>query len=207
VTDRLDASRLDELWDFDDPRATAARFEREIAALAGEHPVAVAELTTQLARARGLLGLYAEADELLDGIASSAAVVQVRIALERGRVQRSSGKPEASLPFFRTALELAKAAGEDFLEVDALHMLALVDGPEWAAEALRRVAETTDPRTQRWGIALHNNLGWDHFDAERYPEALEEFILADAAAQAHGTPDQQRWAQEAIAEARAQLAP
>ncbi len=205
VTDRLDPNRLDSLWDFADPDASADRFRAELATAA---PVAAAELSTQLARALGLAGHGSEADAVLDGIDSDDPTVRVRIALERGRRLNSSGRPTDAIPFFRDALEVAQSAGEDFLAVDALHMLAIADEAnaiEWAGRGIRAVESSTDARTQRWAIALHNNLGWFHFDAERYTEALVEFEAADAAARAHGTPEQQRLAAEATAECREAL--
>ncbi|MEQ1735010.1 MAG: hypothetical protein ABL886_01105 [Rhodoglobus sp.] len=205
MTDRLDPIRLDELWDFSDPQASAERFRAELATAA---PVAAAELSTQLARALGFAGRGDEADALLDSIDSDDAVVGIRIALERGRRLNSSGRPAEAVPLFLHAYEAAEAAGEPFLAVDALHMLAIADEPnavDWAGRGICAVASSTDSRTQRWAIALHNNLGWFLFDGGRFAEALVEFEAADAAAQAHGTPEQQRFAREAIAECRASL--
>jgi hypothetical protein len=79
-------------------------------------------------------------------------------------------------------------------DVDALHMLAIADqagSAEWAAQGVALAEASADPRTHRWLIALHNNLGGLHHDAGRYPE-LAEFEAADAAARAHGSEDQQR---------------
>jgi tetratricopeptide (TPR) repeat protein len=198
VTDRLDPARLDELWDFSEPAATAEKF----AAVAPSGPVAAAELATQRARALGLGGRGDEADALLDSIEPLAPVVAIRIALERGRRRNSSGNPDQAVPYFVEALELAEREGEDFLAIDAAHMLAIADeehSGEWTARGIQRVDASDDPRAKRWGIALHNNLGWAHHDAELYPEALSEFELADAAARAYGSVDQQQIAQWAIA--------
>ena len=131
---RLDADRLDQLWDFADPVGSAQRFRAELAA--GPTPTASAELVTQLARALGLQGGSSEADELLDGVRARAClpVAAVRVALERGRLRNSSGRPADAVPLFARALDLARAAGEDFLAVDAAHMLAIADGAnaqEW----------------------------------------------------------------------------
>ena len=201
VTDRLDPARLDELWDFADAAASADRFRTEIASAP---PVATDELRTQLARALGLAGRGDDADALLDSIASDDLVVRARVALERGRRRNSSGHPDEAAPHFEQALELAQSAHEDFLAVDALHMLAIADqagSAEWAAQGVALAEASADPRTHRWLIALHNNLGWLHHDAGRYPEALAEFEAADAAARAHGSEDQQQIAQWAIARA------
>lgn len=199
VTDKLDAARLDALWDFSDPDASAERFAAELSS----GPVAAAELLTQRARALGLAGHGEEADALLASIEPIAPVVAIRLALERGRRLNSDGHPDQAVPFFTEALDTAVREGEDFLAVDAAHMLAIADGErsaEWAQRGIRMVAETTDARTRRWAIALHNNLGWYHHDAGRFVEALEQFELAKVAAHAHGSAQQQQWAQEAIDE-------
>ena len=199
MTDRLDPARLDELWDFSNPAASAQRFRDEKA-----EGTARAELQTQLARALGLAGDTSGADAVLDAITSGEPVVRIRVALERGRLFNSAGRPAEALPLFSEALDIAEAAGEDFLAVDAAHMLAIADeehSGEWAARGIQMVAASTDARTKRWAIALHNNLGWLHHDAGLFEEALAEFELAAEAATSHGSAQQQQWASEAIAEA------
>lgn len=199
MTDRLDPALLDSLWDFGDPTASAERFAH---AAADATPTAAAELRTQRARALGLAGDRAAADAVLDAITDPSPVVAIRVALERGRLFNSAGaRPEAIL-FFTEALELARIAGEDFLAIDAAHMLAIADDErsgEWTAHGIQIVDATTDPRARRWGIALHNNLAWTHHDAGHFDEALAEFEAADAAAQAHGSTEQQQIAQWSIA--------
>lgn len=201
MTDRLAPARLDELWDFSDPAGSAERFRAE-----AEHagPIAAAELATQRARALGLAGEREQADAVLDAIDSSEPIVIIRLALERGRRANSDGRPDEAIPSFIAALEGAEHEKEDFLAVDALHMLAIADearSGEWAARGIRAVDNSDDPRTKRWAIALHNNLGWLHHDAGLFDEALSEFELADAAAQRHGSEEQQQLAQWAIARA------
>ena len=110
------------------------------------------------------------------------------------------------MPLFRAAAEAAAATTSSFLRVDALHMLAIADrahAGEWTARALAVLDGTTDARTQRWRVSLHNNAGWTHFDAERYDDAITEFEASREAATRWGTPQQVAWADEAIAEARA----
>ena len=199
-------SLLDDLWDFSDPAGS----EQRLRAAAEEETDAATrgELNTQVARSLGLHERYDEADAVLDGIRSPSQAGAVRIALERGRLRNSAGDPAAALPLFRAAAE--GAAGEDlvFLRVDALHMLAIADGAhagEWTARALAVLDGTTDARTQRWRVSLHNNAGWPHVDAERYDEAIAEFEASREAATRWGTPQQVAWADEAIAEARSLL--
>lgn len=197
MTDHLDGARLDELWDFADPAASAQRFRAESA----EDP-ARSELETQVARAFGLEGDFTAGNAVLDAIESTEAVVEIRIALERGRLLNSSGRPGDAIEYFTAALETAVEHGEDFLAVDAAHMLGIVQperSAEWTSRGIRIVEATTDDRTKRWGIALHNNRGWALHDEEHFDEALAEFELADAAAKARGNNEQQHVAQWAIA--------
>jgi tetratricopeptide (TPR) repeat protein len=199
ATDRLDPSRLDELWDFDDPAGSAERFRNEPATPGS---VVAGELATQHARALGLAGRGDEALAVLTGLDAGHPVVSIRAALERGRLANSAGDAAAAVPHFEQAFDEAVVVGEEYLAIDAAHMLAIADpdrAGEWAARGIELAASAADPRARRWGIALHNNLGWLHFDADRLQEALTEFELAAAAADAHGTDDQRQVAQWAIA--------
>ena len=202
----LSQAVLDELWDFGDPVASEARLR---AAVEAETDAATrAELETQVARALGLQERFDEADALLSTLPVASPVVSVRIALERGRLRNSSGAAESARPLFELAAEVAASADLTFLRVDALHMLVIADpehAPEWTGRALEVLDPTTDPRTLRWLVSLHNNAGWAHLDAGRPLDALAEFERAQDAAARWGTRQQQRWAAEAVAEARAAL--
>jgi len=202
---------LDGLWDFDDPAGSEARFRAALTdAPAGG--TRRAELCTQLARAVGLQGRYDEAGELLDGFeppTSEVPIVRVRLALERGRLLNSSGEPVPAIEHFREALSTAQSAGEEFLEVDAAHMLAIADrdhSEAWTQQALRTVAGSTDPRTLRWAGSLHNNAGWSRHDTGDYAGALAEFEAALAGYLVHGTVEQVRFARWAVARALRSLA-
>jgi len=200
--EQLDADRLDQLWDFADPGGSAQRFRAELAA--GPSPSASAELVTQLARALGLQGSFDGADELLDGVHTEGLLpaVAVRVALERGRLRNSSGRRDEAVPFFSEALDRARAGGEDFLAVDAAHMLAIADegnAQQWTRLALGLIDASDEPRTARWSGALHNNLGWALHDAGDPGAALLEFSAAREAYEATGTPEQQRVARWTVA--------
>ena len=135
-------------------------------------------------------------------------MVAARVALERGRLRNSAGDREGAVPLFRLAETLAGEAGELFLQVDALHMLAITDpasAEEWTAAALDLLSRTSDPRTLRWQVALHSNAGWALLDAGRPAEALTRFELAREAAVRYGTAAQVALADEAIAECRGTL--
>lgn len=196
----LNQQILDQLWDFDDPALSEARF-RAAAADPAYDADERAELTTQLGRAIGLQGRYEEADALLDAVDGDEPTVAVRVLLERGRVLNSSGHAQMAVPLFEQAAELADHLGEEFLAVDALHMLAIADAAHaetWTRSALEYASTVHDERTKRWLVALHNNLGWTLHDAGRCTEAMVEFQLAEQWAERIGTPRQQQLAREAI---------
>jgi tetratricopeptide (TPR) repeat protein len=196
----LEQATLDQLWDFDDPALSEARF-RAAAADESYDADERAELTTQLGRAIGLQGRHEEADALLDSIDPDEPTVAVRVLLERGRLLNSSGHPAMAVPLFEQAAELADHLSEEFLAVDALHMLAIADpahAESWTRSALEYASTVHDERTKRWIVALHNNLGWTLHEAGRCTEAMVEFQLAEQWAERIGTPRQQELAREAI---------
>lgn len=196
----LTQTTLDGLWNFEDPALSEARF-RAAAADPAYDADERAELTTQLGRAIGLQGRYEEADALLDAVDGDEPTVAVRVLLERGRVLNSSGHAQMAVPLFEQAAELADHLGEEFLAVDALHMLAVADAAHtetWTRSALEYASTVHDERTKRWLVALHNNLGWTLHDAGRCMEAMVEFQLAEQWAERIGTPRQQQLAREAI---------
>jgi tetratricopeptide (TPR) repeat protein len=176
------SDRLRALWDFDDLDGTEARLrgqlERE-AADAGR-----AEVLTQLARVHGPRGSFEDGDALLDDarlLAGGSPVVEARIELERGRLRRSSGDPDAARPLFESAYAIALEAGEHFLAADAAHMVALVAGDrERFAEWTRRGVEIAERHeaASYWRGPLLNNLGWEHYEAGDFERALDAFERA-----------------------------
>lgn len=204
----LDQKTLDELWNFEDPGLSEARF-REAMQEPRFDDFERMELATQLGRAIGLQGRYEEADALLDSLdTEEEPTIAVRVLLERGRLLNSSGHPAMAVPLLEQAAELGDHLGETFLVVDALHMLAIADSghqESWTRSALEYASAVDDPRTKRWMVTLHNNLGWALHDDGRRTEALVEFQLAQQWAERVGTPQQQRWAREAIEECERSL--
>jgi tetratricopeptide (TPR) repeat protein len=198
----LDQKSLDLLWNFEDPKLSEQRF-RDALADPRYDADERAELSTQLGRAIGLQGRFEEADALLDSIDGDEPTVGVRVLLERGRLLNSSGHAAMAVPLFEQAAELGDHLGEEFLAVDALHMLAIADSAHaelWTRSALEYASTVHDERTKRWMVALHNNLGWTLHSAGRLTEALVEFQLAEQWAERVGTPAQQKYAREAIEE-------
>ncbi|SDO73841.1 hypothetical protein SAMN04515671_1883 [Nakamurella panacisegetis] len=202
----LDGDRLDQLWDFDDPAESAARFRAELT-MTAPGSVAHEELRTQLARALGLLDREAEAVAELDAVEANGPTdprVRTRLHLERARLHHSNHRAAQSIPQFQAAVTSARAADEDFLLVDALHMLAIADpdnAEHWTRAALAATDRTTDRRTRRWIGALRNNFGWARHDRGDFAGALEEFERARDAYRANGSVEQQRVADWAVGRA------
>ena len=199
----LSQSQLDSLWDFGDPEASAERF-RAAAEEPGLSNGVRAEYLTQLARALGISGEFDEAEAVLgeaaEALDAPSDVVEARIALEQARLLVARELPHDALAFLLSALRKASAAGSPFIALDALHMLALVDSgheEEWAHEGIEALDSVTDPRTRRWGVAFHNNLGWRLLYAGNPDAALDHFDSAWRSAQEVGTENQRfvtRWA-------------
>jgi tetratricopeptide (TPR) repeat protein len=197
---------LDELWDFSDPAESERRFAAEAASLA--HTDAErAELLTQQARALGLQERFGEGRTLLDSLGPGAdAVVGTRVKLESGRLLNSAGNAAEAVIEFEAAAALARSGGVLFLEIDALHMLAIADrarSGEWAAEAIDRALAAPDDRTRRWLVGLYNNLGCSHSEAGDLDQALAAFLRAQEWAEQIGTEQQRVWAREAVEECTA----
>lgn len=144
---------LDGLWDFGDPAGSERRFAAEAASQA--HTEAErAELLTQRARALGLQERFTAAGALLESLGQVAdAAVRTRVRLETGRLLNSAGNKDEAVVEFEDAAALAGSGGLLFLEIDALHMLAIADTArfrERAAEAIDRALTAPEDRTRRW---------------------------------------------------------
>jgi tetratricopeptide (TPR) repeat protein len=170
---------LRSLWDFDDPAGSELRF-RAAAELAEGTDRLV--LLTQVARALGLQERYDEGHALLDHLAVTDDEVAARVSLERGRLLRSAGDPDAARPHFEAAEQHAPA---DALRIDALHMIALVAPPDRQLavneRALAIARASDDPEARAWDASLLNNIGMVHADAGDWPAALAAFEQALAA--------------------------
>ncbi len=205
----LDQETIDRLWVQDDPAESERRFRTELELGGPWDATERAELTTQLARVIDLQGRFDEAAELLIEVeAESAPVVAVRVFLESGRLMTGSGHPDSAVGLFRQAAEIAARIGEEFLLIDAMHMLAAVDADgaaDWTSRAAEIAEGSAAPRTRRWLVSLHGDHGWRLLDADRPDEALEEFSEAARWADLVGTDDERRWAQAALEECRAAI--
>ncbi|MGO4535613.1 hypothetical protein [Leifsonia sp. 2MCAF36] len=198
MEERLEQAELDALWLPGDPIASAER----LAAAAGEpdrSELVRAELQTQRARALGLQGRIEEAEALLDSLEPAVGVLEVRVLLERGGLRVAAGDPEGATPLLEAALRAARREGVSGLSAECALVLAESDRPhtdQWIEEGLADLSGTDDPRTLRWGVALHLLRGWVRLEDRDAGAALESFADAVKDAEANGTPDQQfaaRW--------------
>ncbi|HZT95329.1 MAG TPA: tetratricopeptide repeat protein, partial [Chloroflexota bacterium] len=174
-------------WEIDLPAEAESRFRDALpGAEAAGDDVYLAELLTQLARTQSLQGRFEEAHALLDRVEGllidGMARPRIRLLLERGRTLNSSGAAAEAQPLFLEAYLLGTDSGEEYLAVDALHMLAIVSPPpdqiDWARRGIEMAETSEDPQTRRWLGALYNNLGWTYHDLGQYEAALECFRRA-----------------------------
>jgi tetratricopeptide (TPR) repeat protein len=177
--------RLRPLWDFDDLDATDKRFREQLAredADAGR-----AEVLTQLARIHGLRGDFDAGDHLIDDatlLAGSSTVARARLDPKGSRLWRSSGDRDSALPLFESAFAIALEAEQEFVAADAAHMAALAasDRAGLVAWTERGVALADEhAEASYWLGPLLNNLGWEHYEAGEYAQALDAFERALAA--------------------------
>jgi tetratricopeptide (TPR) repeat protein len=167
----------------------------------------VAELLTQIARTEGLQRNFKAAHRTLDRAESlltdDMPRAKVRYLLERGRAFNSSRHPDEARPLFLSAWESALESGEEYLAVDAAHMMGIVEDLkgqlEWGLRALEMTERSVDPRTRSWLGSLYNNIGWTYHDLGRYDEALNMFERSLAWRRSQNQPRETRIAAWTIA--------
>jgi len=192
-----------EMWDFGKPEVSEQRF---LAALSGASGDEAFILKTQIARTYGLRGDFSRAQQILAEIEPqihrAGAEAQVRYQLELGRTHASTTHPPESQTAenldlaraaYTRAFDLARAAQLDYLAIDALHMMTVVDtAPEeqlgWNRRALELMQSSTQPEAKKWEGSLHNNTGYALKLLGRHEAALQEFELALAARARGGNP-------------------
>lgn len=196
---------FDSLWDYSNPEATEIKF-REILQQTPTNDSGHLELLTQIARAQGLQRKFDEAHQTLDAVEKKLienSRAQVRYCLERGRVFNSSKQVDKAKPYFEQALDVAKASGEDFYAVDAIHMLAIIADPASALtlnlEAIQLAESSSQERARSWLGSLYNNAGWAYHGIEKYESALEIFEKAEAFRRLKGSASEIRIAAWCVA--------
>ena len=179
------------LWDFDDPARSEVVFREHLAGASRDEALS---LQTQIARTYGLRSRFDEAHAVLDRVEPDLATAgpepTVRYLLERGRTWRSSGKPDQARALFLRAVDIATAANLEYLAIDAMHMVAIVEPAEqqmaWNQRALAAAAQAADPAARQWQASLANNIGVTLHEQGRYDEALASFRTALAARERMG---------------------
>lgn len=169
------------LWDFGNPGASEKRFEALLATTTD--PDDRLQVETQIARAQGLQRKFPEAHKTLDevekALTRASSLTRVRYFLERGRVFNSSNFPAKAHPLFVQAYEEAGRAGLDYFEVDAAHMLGIIEPADealkWNEKAVTLSEKSSDPKAKQWLGALYNNVGWTYYDKKDYTSALDYF--------------------------------
>lgn len=208
MTEAHDLPEIDTLWDFSQPAETERRMRALLpqAEQSGD-PGYYAELLTQIGRAYSLRSQFDEAHAWLDRVkpllTADRSRAHIRYRLERGRTYNSAGDKSKALSQFEEAWRLARQAEEDFLAVDAAHMIAIVKTGEealnWNLKALGLAESSDEERAQQWVGSLYNNIGWTYFDMGQHAQALTIFEKALAWRKAHGQPDAIRIARWCIA--------
>ena len=202
------------LWDYAKPELSETRFrEASVGASADDTLI----LQTQIARTFGLRLKFDQARSVLAPIESQlgrvSPEVEVRYFLELGRTYASPVHPdEAKTPenreiargHFMRAFERAKSAGLEFLAIDALHMMPMVDTDpamqlEWDERAIALMETSSQPQAKRWEGSLRNNVGYAKHLLGDYDEALRQFALSLAAHERSGNTRAMRIAHWMIA--------
>ena len=202
------ARDFDSLWDYSDPHQTEIKLREALSQIA-ESDQAHLELLTQIARAQGLQQKFEEAHQTLGQVEkrleNQVSRASVRYYLERGRVFNSAGHPEQARPFFEQALDMAKQLSEDFYEVDALHMLAIVAPPASSLDlnllAIQYAESSGQEKARGWLGSLYNNTGWSYHEMGNYESALELFEKAEAIRKLKGSASELRIATWCVARA------
>jgi tetratricopeptide (TPR) repeat protein len=200
---------FDNLWNYAKPYETEQKFRAVFAEAQGsvEKDYRL-QLLTQIARTEGLQRKFDEAHRTLDDVQKALGATtpraEIRYFLERGRVFNSSRKPDQALPLFMRAYELAMAASEDNLAVDAAHMMAIAEPQtekkmEWNLTAISLAEKSEDPKARDWLGSLYNNMAWTYHDAGKFAEALSLFEKALAFRKFKGQPSSVRIAKWCIA--------
>ena len=184
------------LWNYSDPEGSEQRFRQALATAGGDDAL---ELQTQIARTYGIRRDFEEARRILAGIeadvARAGAAPQVRWHLELGRTYASpvhrpeeitAESREKARSAYMRAFEKAQTARLDYLAIDALHMLAIVDADPvaqfaWNEKALAYLDRSTQEEAKKWEGPLRNNVGYAYHLAGRYDEAIAQYRLSLAA--------------------------
>ena len=168
-------------WDYQDPAATALRFQ----ALLPEARAAAdlqyeLELLTQIARTHSLQRQFDQAHRLLDEIeprlTDATPRARLRALLERGRTFNSAGDKARARALFEQAWQQGVKHEERYLAIDAAHMVAIAapleEQSRWHQLAMTLAERSSDEKARGWLATLYNNQGWTLFELGRFEEAI-----------------------------------
>lgn len=178
----------DGFWNFDDLAQTEVNIHRLFPGEGETWTRSSLEAMTQLARAQALQGKIGEArisldrvQELIPTLPENERVhVEMRHALEQGRLLCLVMTPARAQTFLLRAYELAMRIGNVFFAIDAALMVSLSQPPksqdQWLQRALELAKSSADG--QLWLAQLYTMDGWHFFDFRRFDLALESFEKA-----------------------------
>lgn len=169
-----------ETWDFSNPGATRTAFEELLPSLDDPHDRF--DVIAQIARTYSLSGENEKCHEVLKPDWDEALKLGGRAAasfmIEAARAHRGLGNIDQARKGFLNVAE----SGPDDLQVDAMHMLALISSgeevEEWNQRAIQLAKSSKEEWAQRWIGSLYNNVGWSRFESGDIEDALEYFESA-----------------------------
>jgi tetratricopeptide (TPR) repeat protein len=160
---------LFDLWDFGDPAASLERFRPGLREAPDHTDKALA--LTQVARALGLRGRFVDARAALaeaDPLLPVGGKERAQYWVELGRIENDEHNAGEALSCFQKSLALATDAPDEYLMVDAAHIIAIVvpmgERPEKGDFALWLARKSSDQRTRHWIGTISNNLGWTYME-------------------------------------------
>jgi len=164
------------------------------AARKAERPDYLVELLSQLARARvqqkrldpakanldeaeALLAANEEAEMLRPRaiwLLETGRYLRYMLLLERGKAKLLMPRMTATL---EEAYDAARAAGDDYVAVDAAHLLGKIGTSEneldWYLKAIRLARDSQQPRVDSWFGVLYETATRKAYRLGRYEQALE----------------------------------
>ncbi|MGU5714012.1 hypothetical protein [Aeromonas taiwanensis] len=168
------------LWDYQDPAASALRFQQLLAEADNQDLQYELELLTQIARTHSLRRQFAQAHRLLDEIeprlTEATPRARLRALLERGRTFNSAGDKASARALFEQAWQHGLKHEERYLAIDAAHMVAIAapleEQSHWHQLAMDLAERSQDKRVRGWLATLYNNQGWTLFELGRLDDAI-----------------------------------
>jgi len=166
-------------WDYQDPAATALRFQALLPEARVTDLQYELELLTQIARTHSLQRQFSQAHQLLDEIeprlTDATPRARLRALLERGRTFNSAGDKASARVLFEQAWQQGVKHEERYLAIDAAHMVAIAapleEQSRWHQLAMELAEQSQDKRVRGWLATLYNNQGWTLFELGRLDEA------------------------------------